>query len=116
MIFQEPMTSLNPVFTIGNQIGEAVRLHQHLDRAARCARASIEALRRVEIPEPERRAKSYPHELSGGMRQRAMIAMALACEPSLLDRRRADDGARRHHPGADPRSACAGSATRSAWR
>jgi len=83
MIFQEPMTSLNPVFTVGNQIGEAVRLHQHLDRAATRERV-VAALRRVEIPEPERRAKSYPHELSGGMRQRAMIAMALACEPSLL--------------------------------
>jgi oligopeptide/dipeptide ABC transporter ATP-binding protein len=83
MVFQEPMTSLNPVFTVGNQIGEAVRLHQHLDRSGVRARV-IEALRRVEIPEPERRAKSYPHELSGGMRQRAMIAMALACEPSLL--------------------------------
>src|SRR5690348_12917083 len=83
MIFQEPMTSLNPVFTVGNQIGEAVRLHQNLSGSAVWARV-IEALRRVEIPEPERRAKSYPHELSGGMRQRAMIAMALACEPSLL--------------------------------
>jgi peptide/nickel transport system ATP-binding protein len=83
MVFQEPMTSLNPVFTIGNQIGEAVRLHQKLDRAATKARV-IDALRRVEISEPERRAQSYPHELYGGMRQRAMIAMALACEPSLL--------------------------------
>jgi len=83
MIFQEPMTSLNPVFTIGNQIGEAVQLHQHLNGAAMRERV-VEALRKVEIPEPERRAKSYPHELSGGMRQRAMIAMALACEPSLL--------------------------------
>ncbi|MEB2283653.1 MAG: peptide ABC transporter ATP-binding protein [Polyangiaceae bacterium UTPRO1] len=83
MIFQEPMTSLNPVFTIGNQIGEAIRLHQRCGRSAVRARV-VEALRRVEIPEPERRARSYPHELSGGMRQRAMIAMALACEPSLL--------------------------------
>jgi oligopeptide/dipeptide ABC transporter ATP-binding protein len=83
MVFQEPMTSLNPVFTIGNQIGEAVRLHQNLSGAAVRERV-IAALRRVEIPDPERRAKSYPHQLSGGMRQRAMIAMALACEPSLL--------------------------------
>ncbi len=83
MIFQEPMTSLNPVFTVGNQIGEAIRLHQHLDRSAVRERV-IDALRKVEIPEPQRRAKSYPHELSGGMRQRVMIAMALACEPSLL--------------------------------
>jgi peptide/nickel transport system ATP-binding protein len=83
MIFQEPMTSLNPVFTIGSQIAEAVRLHQRLDRRATRQRV-IEALRLVEMAEPERRADSYPHELSGGMRQRAMIAMALACEPSLL--------------------------------
>jgi peptide/nickel transport system ATP-binding protein len=83
MVFQEPMTSLNPVFTIGSQIAEAVRLHQRLDRAATRARV-VESLRLVEMPEPERCARSYPHELSGGMRQRAMIAMALACEPSLL--------------------------------
>jgi peptide/nickel transport system ATP-binding protein len=83
MIFQEPMTSLNPVFTIGSQIAEAIRLHQRLGRAATRARV-IEALRLVEMAEPERRADSYPHELSGGMRQRAMIAMALACEPNLL--------------------------------
>jgi len=83
MVFQEPMTSLNPVFTIGNQIAEAIRMHQRLDRAARRERV-VESLRLVEIAEPERRARSYPHELSGGMRQRAMIAMALACEPSLL--------------------------------
>ena len=83
MIFQEPMTSLNPVFTIGNQIAEAIRLHQGLGRGATRARV-IESLRLVEIADPERRADSYPHELSGGMRQRAMIAMALACRPALL--------------------------------
>ncbi len=83
MIFQEPMTSLNPVFTIGSQIGEAVRLHQHTARRATLER-TIEALRLVGIADPERRVNDYPHQLSGGMRQRVMIAMALACEPKLL--------------------------------
>jgi peptide/nickel transport system ATP-binding protein len=83
MIFQEPMTSLNPVLTIGRQITETLTLHQDLDRAAAEARA-IEMLRLVGIPEPVRRIKQYPHELSGGMRQRVMIAMALACDPKLL--------------------------------
>ncbi len=83
MIFQEPMTSLNPVFTIGNQIGEAVRLHQHTGRRETLAR-TIEALHMVGIADPERRVNDYPHQLSGGMRQRVMIAMALACEPKLL--------------------------------
>jgi oligopeptide/dipeptide ABC transporter ATP-binding protein len=83
MIFQEPMTSLNPVYTIGNQIGEALRLHQKLSAAEALAR-SLEMLKLVGIPAPERRVHEYPHQLSGGMRQRAMIAMALACTPALL--------------------------------
>jgi len=83
MIFQEPMTSLNPVFTIGSQVGEAVRLHQHTGRRETRER-SIEALRMVGIADPERRIGDYPHQLSGGMRQRVMIAMALACNPKVL--------------------------------
>jgi oligopeptide/dipeptide ABC transporter ATP-binding protein len=83
MIFQEPMTSLNPVFTIGNQIVEAVRLHRSVGAAAAKDRA-LEMLSLVGIPTPRRRFDDYPHQLSGGMRQRVMIAMALACEPKLL--------------------------------
>ena len=83
MIFQEPMTSLNPVLSIGRQLGETVRLHQGLDKKAALARA-VEMLTLVGIPEPARRVKQYPHQLSGGMRQRVMIAMALACSPKLL--------------------------------
>ncbi|MGI6149246.1 MAG: ABC transporter ATP-binding protein [Firmicutes bacterium] len=83
MIFQEPMTSLNPVFTIGNQIMEAIILHQKLDKAS-ARKKAIEMLSLVGIPSPERRVDEYPHQLSGGMRQRVMIAMALSCNPKLL--------------------------------
>lgn len=83
MIFQEPMTALNPLYTVGNQIGEVLELHEALRPNAARARA-IELLQKTGIPEPERRVDSYPHELSGGQRQRAMIAMALACKPKLL--------------------------------
>jgi peptide/nickel transport system ATP-binding protein len=83
MIFQEPMTSLNPVLSIGEQISEAIRLHQNLPTSAVAGKA-VEMLRLVRIPAPEQRAREYPHQLSGGMRQRAMIAMALACNPKVL--------------------------------
>lgn len=83
MIFQEPMTSLNPVMTCGDQIVEAVRLHLGLDRRSAWDKA-IELFRQVDIPDPERRVREYPHQLSGGLRQRVMIALALSCNPALL--------------------------------
>ena len=83
MIFQEPMTSLNPVFTVGNQIQEAIRLHQRISKKESLER-TIEILKLVNIPSPEKCVQRYPHELSGGMRQRVMIAMALACRPEIL--------------------------------
>ena len=115
MVFQEPMTSLNPVYTVGEQIAEGVRLHQGLSQAAARER-SVEMLRQVGIPAPEQRVDSYPHQLSGGMRQRVMIAMALACGPGAAHRGRAHHRAGRHHPGADPRAARSGCRPSAAWR
>jgi oligopeptide/dipeptide ABC transporter ATP-binding protein len=83
MIFQEPMTSLNPVYTVGDQITEAIELHQSI-RGEEAVQLAIETLRQVGIPAPEQRVNEYPHQMSGGMRQRVMIAMALSCNPSLL--------------------------------
>ena len=108
MIFQEPMTSLNPVIRIGDQITEAVRLHRDMSAKEAWDKA-VEMLRLVRIPEPARRAQEYPHQLSGGMRQRAMIAMAMACRPALLiadePTTALDVTIQAADPGADARSA-----------
>src|SRR5205807_3012207 len=83
IVFQEPMTSLNPVYTVGDQIAEVIRLHEGLSKRAALEK-TVDMLRLVHIPNPERRVDDYPHQFSGGMRQRVMIAMALACNPALL--------------------------------
>ena len=115
MIFQDPMTSLNPVLKIGDQIVEQIQEHEALpDQQAR--ERAIELMERVGIPRARERLDSYPHEFSGGMRQRVMIALALSCNPSRADRRRAHHGARRDDPGADPPPAFASCGMRPAPR
>ncbi len=101
MIFQEPMTSLNPVLTVGKQIAEAVQLHEGVSRSQAWEKTS-EMLHLVGIPSPGQRVRDYPHQLSGGMRQRVMIAMALSCNPKDPHRRRAHHGSGRDDPGPDP--------------
>ena len=103
MIFQDPMTSLNPVYRVGWQIDEQLRAHEGLS-AKQARRRTLELLGAVGIPNPEARIDDYPHQFSGGMRQRVMIAMGTLVQPRRADRRRADHGARRHHPGPDPRA------------
>ena len=115
MIFQEPMTSLNPVLTIGRQIGEVLRRHLGMSRGAARER-TVELLDLVGIPAPEKRVGEYPHQLSGGMRQRVMIAMGDRLRAQAADRRRADHGARRDDPGAACSTSCASCASAWAWR
>jgi ABC-type dipeptide/oligopeptide/nickel transport system ATPase component len=103
MIFQDPMTSLNPFLRISTQLVETIELHQELDNEA-AKRKAVEMLKKVGIPSAERRIRDYPHQFSGGMRQRVMIAMALSCNPQILI---ADQRSGRYDPGPDPR-ACQG--------
>ena len=105
MVFQDPMTSLNPVLTVGNQLGEAIKTHYPDEKDDAVKKRVIDLLKLVGVPNAETRYNQYPHEFSGGMRQRAMIAMAITNSPVAPDRRRADHRARRDDPGAGARGA-----------
>ncbi len=114
MIFQEPMTALDPVFTIGRQIRETIRRHEPVDHATADRRA-LELLELVQVPSAKRRLDAYPHELSGGLRQRAMIAIALSCRPKLLLADEPTTALGRHRADPDSYCCCAGCRTRWAW-